>query len=70
MRSPAENYSVVRNRWLIIAIVVILVSGIALTVWTAQREDNQLREELLTKSRLIESSISTREHTRTDRLLI
>jgi PAS domain S-box-containing protein len=47
------------HKWLIIAIVVILVSGSALSVWTAQREDNQLREELLTKTRLIESSIST-----------
>ncbi len=58
MRSPAENYSLVRNRWLIIAIIVILLSGIALTLWTAQREDTQLRAELLTKTRLVESSIS------------
>ncbi|MFA5348357.1 MAG: PAS domain S-box protein [Methanoregula sp.] len=49
----------VRNRWLIIAIIVILASGIALTLWTAQREDSQLREELLTKTRLVQSGIST-----------
>jgi PAS domain S-box-containing protein len=59
MRSPAENYSLVRNRWLIIAIIVILISGMVLTIWTAQREDTQLRVELLTKTRLVESSTST-----------
>jgi PAS domain S-box-containing protein len=58
MRSPAESYSKVRNRWLIIAIIVILASGIALTLWTAQREDSRLREELLTKTRLVQSTIS------------
>jgi len=58
MRSPAESYSMVRNRWLIIAIIVILAGGIALTLWTAQREDSQLREELLTKTRLVQSGIS------------
>jgi PAS domain S-box-containing protein len=50
----------IRNvkRWLIIAIFVILISGSALTLWTAQHEDSQLQEELLTKTRLVRSGIS------------
>ena len=59
MKSPAESYGKVHHRWLIIAIIVILASGIALTLWTAQREDSQLREGLLTKTRLVRSGIST-----------
>jgi PAS domain S-box-containing protein len=61
MRSPEESYIMIRNvnRWLIIAIIIILASGIALTLWSAQREDNQLREGLLTETRLIQSCIST-----------
>ncbi len=59
MRRPAESYGKVHHRWLIIAIIVILASGIALTLWTAQREDSQLREDLLTKTRLVHSGIST-----------
>jgi PAS domain S-box-containing protein len=46
------------HRWLIIVIVVILLSGGALTVLTAQHEDRLLREDLLTKTRLVESSVS------------
>ena len=53
----------IRNvrRWLIIAIIVIVASGIGLTLWTAQQEDNQLRDELLIRTRLVQSGIST-EH--------
>ena len=60
MRSPVENYLMIRNvnRWLIIAIIVILASGMLLTLWTAQREDSQLREDLLTKTRFVQSGIS------------
>jgi PAS domain S-box-containing protein len=47
------------TRWLIIAIILILASGIALTLWTAQREDSKLREDLLIKTRLVQSSINT-----------
>jgi len=47
------------NRWLIIAIIAILASGIALTLWTAQQEDTQLREELLIKTRLVQRGVST-----------
>ena len=49
------------HRWLIIAIIAILAGGIALTLWTAQQEDSQLRGELLTKTRLVQRGIST-EH--------
>ena len=59
----------IRNvkRWLIIAIIVIVASGIGLTLWTAQQEDNQLREELLIRTRLVQSGISTRTYTGVDR---
>ena len=51
----------IRNvkRWLIIAIIVIVAIGIGLTLWTAQHEDRLLREELLIKTRLVQSGIST-----------
>jgi PAS domain S-box-containing protein len=56
----ADSINMIRtiHKWLIIAIVVILVSGTALTIWTARHEDTLLREELLTKTRLVESSIN------------
>jgi PAS domain S-box-containing protein len=47
------------NRWLIIAIIVILASGMVLTLWTVQREENLLRADLLTKTRLVQGGIST-----------
>jgi len=46
------------NKWLIIAIFAIIVSGMVLTLWTVQHEENSLREELLTKTRLIQGSLS------------
>jgi PAS domain S-box-containing protein len=49
------------NRWLIIAIIVILASGMALTLWSVQREDNLLRTDLLIKTRHLSSDISA-EH--------
>ena len=49
------------NKWLIIAIIVILVGGMVLTLWTVQREENLLRGDLLTKTRLVEGGISN-EH--------
>ena len=33
------------NKWLIIAIFAIIVSGMVLTLWTVQQEENFLREE-------------------------
>jgi len=47
------------NKWLIIAIIAIIASGMVLTLMTVQREENLLREDLLAKTRLIEGSIST-----------
>ena len=57
---PAESTVMIRtiHKWLIIAIVVILVSGTGMIAWTAQHEDAVLRENLLTKTRLVEGSIS------------
>jgi hypothetical protein len=46
------------NRWLIIAIIIILASGILLTLWNIQREENFLREDLLTKTRLVQECIN------------
>jgi len=47
------------RKWLVVAILVILASGCALTLWTAQREDDQLREDLLITTRLVRSGISS-----------
>jgi PAS domain S-box-containing protein len=52
------------NKWLIIAISAILVSGMVLTLWTVQQEENILREELLAKTRLIQGTISA-DHVKT-----
>jgi len=45
------------NRWLILALVVILLCGLILIVFTAQRADTLQREKLLTETRLIQSGI-------------
>ena len=47
------------NKWLIIAIIIILASGMILTLWTVQRQENLLRADLITKTRLIQGGIST-----------
>jgi len=41
------------SHWLIIGVIVIVAGGIAAAAWTAQSEDFRLREDLLTKSRLV-----------------
>ena len=46
------------NKWLIIAIIAILASGMILTLWTVQREETLLRTDLLTKTRLVHGGIS------------
>ena len=46
------------NRWLIIAVIIILASGLALTLWTVQREDTLLRDDLLAKTSSLERGIS------------
>jgi len=45
------------NRWLILALMVILLCGLILIVFTAQRADTLQREKLLTETRLIRSGI-------------
>jgi PAS domain S-box-containing protein len=40
------------NRWLIIAVVIILASGGVLTLWAARSEDSHLRRQLLTETSL------------------
>ena len=47
------------NKWLIIAIIAIIASGMLLTLWSVQREDNLLREDLLSKTRLIQGGVGT-----------
>ena len=47
------------NKWLIIAIIAILASGMVLTLWAVQREENLLRVDLLTKTRLVQGAIDT-----------
>jgi PAS domain S-box-containing protein len=49
------------NRWLIIAIIVILASGMLLTMWSIQQQENRLRADLLTKTQLMQKSISTEQ---------
>jgi PAS domain S-box-containing protein len=46
------------NRWLIIAVVAILASGMVLTLWTVQREENLLRSDLLAKTRLLQGGFT------------
>ena len=41
------------NRLIFIGAILIIAGGIFLTSWTAQNEDNRLREDLLSKSRLV-----------------
>jgi PAS domain S-box-containing protein len=45
------------NKWLIIAIIAIIAIGMLLTLWSVQREDNLLREDLLSKTRLIQGGV-------------
>jgi PAS domain S-box-containing protein len=39
-------------RWLVVTILIILVSGTAVTLWTSQHEDLKIRDQLLTQARL------------------
>jgi PAS domain S-box-containing protein len=48
-------------RLLVVAVIIILVGGIALTIWTAQKEDSRLREDLLVKNRLVKEAFSTNQ---------
>jgi PAS domain S-box-containing protein len=45
------------NRWLFLLLTFILLSGMVLVVYTAQRADTLQREQLLTETRLVESAV-------------
>jgi PAS domain S-box-containing protein len=47
------------NRWLIIAIIVIIASGMLLTIWSIQQQENRLRADLISKTHIIQGGIST-----------
>jgi PAS domain S-box-containing protein len=47
------------NRWLVVAIVIILVGGTAVSLWTARQEDQHMRDQLLTQARLGAEGIDT-----------
>jgi PAS domain S-box-containing protein len=49
------------NRLLILGMIVILAAGIALTFLMAQNEDSRLREDLLSKSRLVKEGFSAEQ---------
>ena len=47
------------NYWLIAAIAILLIIGIPLTFWTAQQQDHVMREQMLIKTKLAGSGISS-----------
>src|SRR5665647_463574 len=49
------------NKWLLIAIIVILASGILLTIWSIQQQENRLRADLITKTHIIQGSFSNEQ---------
>jgi PAS domain S-box-containing protein len=49
------------HRWLIIAVIIVLAGGMALTFWSVQREDNLQRTDLLTKTRYLSKDLCTRD---------
>jgi PAS domain S-box-containing protein len=59
-RIAAEGQDMTRtiNRFLIIGMIIILGLGCMLTVWMAQNEDGRLRQDLLSKSRLVKEGFS------------
>lgn len=49
------------NRMLIAGVILILAGGFALTFWMAQHEDSRLRDDLLSKCRLVREGFSAGE---------
>ena len=47
------------NFWLIAAIAILLIIGIPLTVWTAQQHDRSMHDQILIKTKLAGSGISS-----------
>ena len=58
------------HRWLIIAVIIVLAGGMALTFWSVQREDDLQRTDLLTKTRYLSKDICTRDSRKPDRIWI
>jgi PAS domain S-box-containing protein len=52
-RQGRNHYSL-----LVVAVIIILIGGIALTIWTAQNESNSLRQQMLVKNRLVKEAFS------------
>jgi PAS domain S-box-containing protein len=52
-RQGRNHYSL-----LVVAVIIILIGGIALTIWTAQNESNILRQQMLVKNRLVKEAFS------------
>ena len=46
---------------MVVAVMIILFGGMALTIWTAQNESNILHQQLLVKNRLIKEAFSTHQ---------
>jgi PAS domain S-box-containing protein len=47
------------NRWLIVAVIILLASGCVLTLWAARSEESRLRRQLLTETSLAGQGITT-----------
>ena len=45
------------ERWLAAGIIIILIAGFALTLWTAEQQDQNMRDELLIKTRLAAAGV-------------
>jgi len=56
-KSRSSNFSLL----LVVAIIIILLGGVALSIWTAQKEDNYLRQKLLIENRLVKEAFSTNQ---------
>jgi PAS domain S-box-containing protein len=49
------------HRWLIIAVIIVLAGGMALTFWSVQREDDLQRTDLLIKTRYLSRDLCIRD---------
>ena len=56
------------HRWLIIAVIIVLAGGMALTFWSVQREDDLQRTDLLTKTRHLTKDLSIEISRKSDRI--
>lgn len=49
------------GRLLIMAVILVIVCGLAMTFWIAQNEDSRLREDMLTKCRLVKEGFDAED---------